>query len=508
VKKLSFRRSITISVLISLITMFSGNTVHSAERPNEFVDWPITESSGDRTPALLKFADKDSIQFQVKSGLHSGILGSDPGKSKGYQCQSPFDQRCIDERKLVSSAERWKSVNQMPICTSPLQAASCIERVEIAETDGKIYSLKKSGYVPGFEWPENKTFGSPSGSLAQLWKTPNDKEDSGYTLYSQITVQGSYKSNQTEVVDFSTKFLRYQMTPLVDPYVIANQRSFCKWTTETKDGLMCAREKFLDPKALIAITYHLPKDLTGWFSARMSDAKVTIQSIDEKFNSVTISANPTEVPVFAATIPCVKGWVPCGAGVLSGFNEVPSMYLESLQQKLNDRAILEIPSWEIRSANKSRYEGCEIPREGFAGFIFSNATFATSYPPKFESDVLKYEMGALHLKSDGSVFKGNFDMLIESSFARCLWGLSKAPVQASIAVTSKDGNQNIATTSLGERNGFIRMKAAGFTFSISTVEMKLQNKKVETTKCIRTSTKKTFTVTGKNCPKGSAKTSP
>ena len=119
--------------------------------------------------------------------------------------------------------------------------------------------------------------------------------------------------------------------------------------------------------------------------------------------------------------------------------------------------------------------------------------------------MLRYEMGALHLKSDGSVFKGNFDMFIESNFARCLWKLSKAPVQASITVTSKDGVQNIATTSLGERNGFIRMKAAGFTFSTSTVQMKLQNKKSTTIKCVRVSDKKTVTISGEKCPKGTVR---
>ena len=488
-------------ILTAVITFFSGYLVYGVERSSEFVDWPITESSGNRTPELQKMSDDSSIQFQVRPGFHGGILGSFAGTSKKYKCQSPFDPKCVESRKQLSKAESWKSMNQMPICTSPLQTISCIERIELAEPDGKIYFLKQSGTIPGLEWPENKEFGSPAGALAQLWKSPNDDEDSGYTLYSQVTVQGSYKSNQTQVGDFSTRFVNYQLTPLTDPYVIANQRTFCLWTIPTNDGIKCAREKFLNPKTLISITYHLPKELTGWFSARMSDPRIMIQSLDEKFNSVTISANPTEVPVFAATIPCVKGWVPCGTGTISGFNEVPLMYLESLQQKLNDRAVLEIPSWEIRSANKARYEGCQTPKEGFAGLIFSNATFATSYPPKFENDVLKYEMGALHLKSDGSVFKGNFDMLIESNFARCLWGLSKAPVQASIAVTSNEGAQNVATTSLGERDGFIRLKAAGFTFSASTVEMKLENKPTTIT-CVKGKTVRTVTAVKPACPAG------
>ncbi len=501
-------RATGVVLLVSLIAIALPSTVYGVDRSKDFVDWPVVESSGDRTPALLPKADQNSIQFTTTTGF-DGVKGSDAGKSKGHQCTSPFDQRCIDERVSSLSSQRWKSVNQLPVCLSPRESTLCIEKILISEQNGEKYSLTPSGNVPGYQWPANKAYGSPAGALTPTWKSLKDSQESGYILGAQVDVQGAYNKDVTEIREFRTSLFRYELTPLKDPYVIANQRSFCLWLENSSGETKCARQKFLDPSSLITITYHLPKELTGWFAGRMKDASLNIDSIDSNFNSVTVSAYPTEVPVFAATIPCIKGWVPCGAGVLLGFTGIPFQeYIQSLQRILKDQATLEIPSWGLRSTTRVSFEGCPVPEKGFAGLVFSNATFVYSDPPKFEGGTLRYEMGALHLKPDGSVFKGNFDMFIESSFARCLWRLSKAPVQASISVTSKDGVQNIATTSLGERNGFIRMKAAGFTFSTSTVEMKLQNKKVETSKCIRTGTKKTFTVTGKNCPKGSTKTSP
>lgn len=495
-------RPIGVVLLVTLFAIALPNTVHGVDQSKDFVDWPIVQSSGDRTPALLPRADQSSIQFQVGTGFDGRVIGSDAGKSQGYQCTSPFDQRCVDQRISTLTTQRWKSLNQLPICLSPRDNTPCIERILISESNGEKYALSPSGTIPGYQWPANKAYGSPAGALTNKWKSSKDSEGSGFILSAQINIQGSYKQNRTDVIDFKTNFLRYELTPLTDPYLIANQWTFCLWVEKLNGEDKCARQKFLDTNSLITITYHLPKEVTGWFAGRMSDASLTIESIDSDFNSVTVSAYPVEVPVFAATIPCVKGWVPCGAGVILGFTPSPLQdYIQSLQVILKDQATFEIPTWGLRSTNKRAFEGCEVPEKGFAGLIFSNASFVNSFPPIFEDEMLRYEMGALHLKSDGSVFKGNFDMFIESGFARCLWKLSKAPVQASISVTSKDGNQNIATTSLGERNGFIRMKAAGFTFSTSTVEMKLQNKQT-TISCVKGKTVKKVTAVKPTCPTG------
>jgi hypothetical protein len=501
------------AVFVALFMMFSSSTVYGVDRSKEYVDWPIdwpiVETIGDRTPALKPRADQTSIQFQTSTGFDFGNAGSDPGTSKGYKCTSPFDQRCIDERLARVTSEsrwRWNSYNQLPICLSARDSTPCIRAIVITEANGKKYSLSEAGTIPGYSWPANKTYGSPAGALTHLWKGEGDDQNSGYVLSAKIYVRGFYNKDKTEITNFTTALFQYEYTTLDDPYVKANQRTFCLWVNISQGETRCARQKFLDPTSLITVTYHLPKSLTGWLAGRMSDAILSIDAINSEFNAVTVSSYPTEVPVFAASIPCVKGGTPCGTGSLLGFTGIPSQeYIKSLQTILKDKANFEIPSWGLRSTEKIAIGGCKMPEQGFAGLIFSNATFVYSYPPSFKNEMLRYEMGALHLKSDGSTFKGNFDMFIESSFARCLWKLSKAPVQASITVTSEDGIQNNATTSLGEKNGFIRMKAAGFTFSTSTVEMRLQNKDSSTIKCIQTSNKKTITVTGDKCPKGTIK---
>jgi hypothetical protein len=61
---------------------------------------------------------------------------------------------------------------------------------------------------------------------------------------------------------------------------------------------------------------------------------------------------------------------------------------------------------------------------------------------------------------------------MRSEVARCLYGFSNAPIQASISIIGGE-NTSVATTVTGERNGWLSLAAAGFTFSTKTIQVKL-----------------------------------
>ena len=61
---------------------------------------------------------------------------------------------------------------------------------------------------------------------------------------------------------------------------------------------------------------------------------------------------------------------------------------------------------------------------------------------------------------------------MRSEVARCLYGLTPAPIKATISIVG--GNDSVvATTSMGERNGWLSLSAAGFTFSEKNIQVKL-----------------------------------
>jgi hypothetical protein len=80
---------------------------------------------------------------------------------------------------------------------------------------------------------------------------------------------------------------------------------------------------------------------------------------------------------------------------------------------------------------------------------------------------------AAHLNPDGTEFKGTYNLVMRSDVARCLYGFGSAPIQAKIEVSSSDGTPSVATTVINESDGWLKMTAAGFTFSTPQIKVKL-----------------------------------
>jgi hypothetical protein len=97
---------------------------------------------------------------------------------------------------------------------------------------------------------------------------------------------------------------------------------------------------------------------------------------------------------------------------------------------------------------------------------------------------------------------------VRSDTARCYYGFSTAPIEAKVEVLSSNGENQVATTTVNERNGFLTLAAAGFTFSAPVIKATLtqvpETKKIASITCKRGS--KTVTIAaGKKkakCPAG------
>jgi hypothetical protein len=62
---------------------------------------------------------------------------------------------------------------------------------------------------------------------------------------------------------------------------------------------------------------------------------------------------------------------------------------------------------------------------------------------------------------------------MRSDVARCLYGFSDAPITATVAIESDGGTNIISTESVSERDGLIKLRASGFTFSSPTIKVRL-----------------------------------
>jgi hypothetical protein len=105
---------------------------------------------------------------------------------------------------------------------------------------------------------------------------------------------------------------------------------------------------------------------------------------------------------------------------------------------------------------------------------------------------------------NGEKALGTYDLVMRSDLARCLYGFSRAAVSAAITI-SGDGERDIATTIVGEKNGWLKLAAYGFTFSSKTIQVRLTQQRSTTINCVSTSqptqTRKVTGVSPK-CPSG------
>jgi len=177
---------------------------------------------------------------------------------------------------------------------------------------------------------------------------------------------------------------------------------------------------------------------------------------------------------------------------------------------INDKASASPTDWSVRSLSAGEitdHQECYGDRTKVAGIVTTNSTVYSPGPPSFNATdgSLDYQVGAPHFTSSGDVFKGNYDLIMSSKVARCIYGFSNAPVKATISVTSADGSPQIATTVVNESDGWIHMRAANFEFSTPVVKVKLTQQGAtksisKQTTCIKGKLSKVITTA--NCPAG------
>jgi hypothetical protein len=195
---------------------------------------------------------------------------------------------------------------------------------------------------------------------------------------------------------------------------------------------------------------------------------------------------------------------------------------------VEDRATALLSYWSARSLDDTEMEGannCFKDTKSVTGIVTTNSTQYSAGPPVFDKTEgsLNYQVAAPHYATDKSDFKGTYDLVIRSDVARCIYGFSKAPINATISITSSDGTPQIATTLIGEKDGWVFLRAKNFGFSAPVIKAKLSQEaevvvtptptptpsasakpvaKAVTITCIKGKTNKKVTAVKPKCPTG------
>ena len=153
-----------------------------------------------------------------------------------------------------------------------------------------------------------------------------------------------------------------------------------------------------------------------------------------------------------------------------------------------DKAIGSKSMWIARTLSaqeiwSSGTSSCLSDNTALTGIVTTNANMYISSPPVFnkEAQSLDYKVSSPHFDENGKLNVGNYNLVLSSAAARCLYNFTKAPISATVSIVSSDGTSQVATTAVREKDGWLYLSANGFTFSSPTVRVKLSQEVVTPT---------------------------
>ena len=452
----------------------------------------------------------------------SVIYASNPSglpRPKFEMCQSLQDPVCVKARNI-------EIFQHFRMCES--DQIWCIESIWAEDENGKKVEGKLQNYMPrtgDADYPADEYFGLPassgSGMILSFPEFPHIR-GSNYALLVTNHYQFFNTNYQTQKSVFGKFELGDLITQIV-PVDIVKENQYSRWRTErnekgggtnnrtTSDGRNCflfdqgecAAENPFPKNIKFGISLRIGSDVAGWFHGRLVDPKVSLSS-NSRFTRLEVSGQPVVVPGIKVAVPwseipqatidsVSKGETTYGtSGVTKSGQEFGVISLPAAMPAAVDlyRAFLPITKdkstfeqsvwsfytmrpWDTKA--QDQVEKCSTSSNSLIGMVTTNSMIYDPGPPSFDSinGSLNYKVTSPHFDSEGDVATGNYDLLMRADVARCIYKFSNAPIKGTVEITSDDGNNKIATTSVNENNGWLHMSANNFTFSSPTIKVKL-----------------------------------
>ena len=318
------------------------------------------------------------------------------------------------------------------------------------------------------------------------------------------------------------------------------QRDNCVILEEGK----CLQRQEFPVNYRFGMTMKLGDKLSGWFHGRIYRPVISLNPATAG-QLVQVDALPVVVPSILKKIPTseispeLRNYLSQDRQFSEGGNYLTpgSSGKDAIDQAalwmplIKDTASKSLQYWSFRTLNtwseSSDVQRCSSSSNEISGIVTTNALAYSAGPPSYNANEgsLDYKVLAPHYTSKGDLAIGTYDLLLKSEVARCIYGFSKAPISGSISIVSDSGQNNVATTIVNEKNGWLYMSANGFTYSAPIVKIKLSQepevvvtptptptptptasakpviKKVTIT-CIKGKTSKKVTAVKPKCPTG------
>jgi len=446
------------------------------------------------------------------------IMGtSETGADPAYLlCGSLDDETCTAAVSIFA----W---NHLPPCLSTI-VNNCISSIYAVDTAGK----KTEGRFVKYATPESKYDYSvreinnlPQGKgQGGIWEIPGVTHSGGNDFYYVSTfvnagIQKSAGSKvSTEKFRFST--IESGINPINESMGRFSPSFPLDSTNPSNDGSKTgglgasvnpgsdSRDPcFLTSAGICYLAQDFPKEhrfgmkiilgsnLQGWFHGRIFQPTIDVQS-NGAGQTLTFEALPVQVPTLKETVRTseISGEL---RSYLSGnriFSQGGSYFepgnsgAEAIEMTgywlplVKDKATTSKTYWNVRTLEGNQDQDisrCSTDSGKLAGIVTTNSLVYSAGPPTYNKaeGSLDYKLLSPHFTASGEEAIGTYDLVLRSDVARCIYGFSKAPIQAVVSIVSAEGENKVATTLIREKDGWLTLSANGFTFSSPTIRVKL-----------------------------------
>jgi len=444
----------------------------------------------------------------------------------------PNEYLCNDSRSGVCDfkVNHASAYTIMPICSASV-ATDCVENFAMATGEG--------GYVPatflkslgGTTFAASPSENLPTGGTPSLWKSQVTNGGGSNTYEVFVQVHSDFRGGKFIPNDMSATVVPYTQVsgayqPVSDQSLkLPNGRMAvssggyvggCAWT----DSGTCGNQEDFAPESKVKVTIRLDGQLGGWFKGRISEAGITVTP-GGTYNEIAVSGKPVSVANIAVVTPKADApaavaeyfaqWPGYIGGVSTTRVDYPNAFqaLNAFRLAAGDKVQGQTSTWSFGSFGASG-NPCLTDTSKVQGLVTTNATVYDGKAPQFNNGVLSYSVGSYHYLPDGKTLNlGTYDLIMRKDTARCLYGFSKAPIAASVSVTSDSGTENVANTNFTEDANWDRFTAHGFTFSNPTISVALSQDAVASSgtsaksiTCTKGKLTKKVTGAAAKCPAG------
>jgi hypothetical protein len=426
-----------------------------------------------------------------------GFSPEDGGRFNQHLCKTMQDKQC-------TSMKAWELNTIAPVCSEG-KFKQCIDSL-LVDIDGVTTQAKYVHSAGEINYQANDLLSTPAAGSTSIWSATDSQ---GQERFYAVKLAVSYVGNGAtpgNISSMSTQILRVNRisAPGFDFSIAEHTWPSGNISVDGSGGpndssLNCiyfwqgeCGNILNEPIEKATLTAHVDNRVTGWMSARLDKPEIKVTPVDSTTNLLSVTGSSVAVPtiqklIARSALPAeyqnwgagAGGTIPPGdIGIwsLSRDRNTINQFLK-LQNFLDNKATAISNVWSIRALPQSQNQ-CISSTSKLLGLVMTNATTYEVNPPTFENGTLNYKVAALHYLNDRAVFQGSYNLLLDSNAARCLYGFSKAPISASISILGDSASTQVATTSMKESDGWIYLRASGFTFSNPTISVKI-NQAVE-----------------------------